>query len=287
VETRVKLENLPKVAHYMLLGWEVINNYCKHCLGKIWICWDPGGVQIDVVDVHAQVITCRVTSQDSGASWMLSAVYGATHGPERRTLFKELTVVKADMGRKPWLITGDFNVIIYPDEKWGKEGFSCYEKEFVDCIQNLEVDDIAYTGCIHTWTNKQIGANFVSKKLDRVLANGDWLASFSNTAVEFLERGVSDHSPALVTVAKLVSYGPKPFKYFNFWADHKNFLQWVEDGWRTEVNGFSMFRFYSKLKSTKIVLKAKNREFFGGLGQKVMQARAKLEAAQAEFLTSR
>jgi hypothetical protein len=104
--------------------------------------------------------------------------------------------------------------------------------------------------------------------------------------VEFLERGVSDHSSALVTVAKLMSYGPKPFKYFNFWSDHKNFLQWVEDGWRTEVDGFSMFRFYSKLKSTKTVLKAKNREFFGGLGQKVMQARANLESAQAEFIAS-
>jgi len=115
---------------------------------------------------------------------------------------------------------------------------------------------------------------------------GDWLVSFSNTAVEFLERGVSDHSSALVTVAKLMSYGPKPFKYFNFWSDHKNFLQWVEDGWRTEVDGFSMFRFYSKLKSTKTVLKAKNREFFGGLGQKVMQARANLESAQAEFIAS-
>jgi hypothetical protein len=52
----------------------------------------------------------------------------------------------------PWLITGDFNVIQYPQEKWGKEGFSCYEKEFVDCIHNLEVDDIYIldTGCFHT-----------------------------------------------------------------------------------------------------------------------------------------
>ncbi|XP_062155298.1 uncharacterized protein LOC133863345 [Alnus glutinosa] len=268
-------------------GWKVINNYSKHCLGKIWICWDPGGVKIDVVNVHAQVITCSVTSLDSGGSWMISEVYRVNHGPESRSLFKELIEVKVAMGRKPWLITGDCNVIRFSDERWGKEGLSCYEKEFVDCIQNLEVDDIAFTGCFHSWTNKQIGADFVSKKLDRVLANGDWLATFSNTAVEFLERGVSDHSSALVTIAKQISYGPKPFKYFNFWSDHKNFLQWVEEGWRTEVDGFSMFRFYSKLKSTKTVLKVKNRECFGALGLKVKQDRANLESAQAEFIASR
>jgi hypothetical protein len=74
-ETRVKLENFSKVANCMIPGWEVINNYSKHCLGKIWICWDPGGVWIDVVDVHAQVITCRVTSPDSGVSWMLSCIW--------------------------------------------------------------------------------------------------------------------------------------------------------------------------------------------------------------------
>jgi hypothetical protein len=142
-------------------------------LGRIWICWDPGGVILEAFDVHSQVITCRVTSKDSGANWMLSAFYGATHGTDRRNLLKELRLMKDTMGRLPWLITGNFNVIKYPEEKWGKEGFSCYEKEFVECIQNLEVDDIAYTSYFHTWTNNQFGLDFVSKKLDRVLANGD------------------------------------------------------------------------------------------------------------------
>jgi len=100
-----------------------------------------------------------------------------TSGPDRRGLLTKLRLLKAAMGRVPW-ITGDFNVVRFPEEKWGKEGFSCYEKEFVDCIQHLEVDDIAYMGCYHTWTNNQAGSDFVSKKLDRVLANGEWLTSF-------------------------------------------------------------------------------------------------------------
>jgi len=265
LETRVKQDNFPKVAGSMLPGWEIINNYSKHCLGKIWICWDPGGVKLEVFDIHSQVITCRVISKDSGANWVIFAVYGATNGPDRRCLWTKLQLLKATMGRTPWMITG----------------------EFVGCLQHLEIDDIAFTGCYHTWTNKQPGSDFVSKKLDRVLANGEWFTSFSNTAVEFLERGVLDHSPALVTVAKLVSNGPKPFKFFNFWAEHKNFLEWIEEGWRVEVSGFSMFRLYAKLKVVKAVLKAKNREIFGGLGLKVLQARSDLAKAQSEFLASR
>jgi hypothetical protein len=49
-----------------------------------------------------------------------------------------------------------------------------------------------------------------------VLSNGAWLHSFGSTSVEFLERGISDHSLAFISVARFVSYGPKPFKSFNF-----------------------------------------------------------------------
>jgi hypothetical protein len=44
----------------------------------------------------------------------------------------------------------------------------------------------------------------------------EWLQRFGSTSVEFLEAGVSDHSPALVSIKKAMSFGPKPFKFYNF-----------------------------------------------------------------------
>jgi hypothetical protein len=196
-------------------------------------------------------------------------------------------MIKNAVGRSSWIIVGDFNVIRFPQEKWGNEGFSCYEKEFVECIQNLGVDDLSYSGCFHTWTNNQSGSDFVSKKLDRVLSNCEWLNQFGNTSVEFLERGVSDHSPALVTISSVTSYGPKPFKFFDYWAEHNNFLDWIGDAWRVEVEGYSMFCFYSKLKAVRDVLKVKNIEVFGNLGLKISQARHELAKAQNSFISSK
>jgi len=170
-------------------------------------------------------------------------------------------------------------VIRCPQEKWGKE--------FVDCMHNLEGDDISYTGCFHTWTNNQSGKDFVSKKLDRILSNCDWTKKFGNTTVEFLERGISDHSLALVAVSSYVSYGPKPFKFFNHWADHSQILEWIGDAWKIEVDGYSMFQFYAKLKAVRALLKSTNKEVYGGLGQRVMQARQDLAKAQSSFISSR
>lgn len=286
VETWVKQINFAKIVSSMLSGWEVINNYSAHYLGRVWICWDPGGSSIKVFDVHEQVITCHVNSADMGIPWMFSVVYGATQGLERRHLLQKLSYIKNLVGCHPWLLAGDFNVVRTVQEKWGNAGISCYGKEFEECIQGLEKDDLAYTGCFHTCTNNQAGPNFVYRKLDRVMSNVVWFEHFGNTSVEFLERGLSDHSQALVTVAKFISYGPKPFKFFNFWTEHAHFLDWTGEGWRVEVDGYAMYKLYSKLKYVKSVLKHKNLQVSGGLGHKVVQARHNLAIAQAEFLSS-
>jgi len=118
------------------------------------------------------------------------------------------------------------------------------------------------------------------------MANVNWLKDNGNTSVDFLERGLSDHSPSLVSVAKYVSYRPKPFKFFNFWVKHAQFLDWVDEGWKIEVTGYAMFRLYYRLNLLKIFSRSKNLEVFGGLSQKVVQARQNLAIAQSEFLSS-
>jgi hypothetical protein len=94
-----------------------------------------------------------------------------------------------------------------------------------------------------------------------------------------------NHSHALVSIERVKSFGPKPFKFFNFWANHRLFFDWVE-GWRISINGYSMFQLYTKLNAVKKILKAKNLECFGSLGQRVHQARQDLAVAQAMFIAS-
>jgi hypothetical protein len=207
-------------------------------------------------------------------SLSLSIVRGSTKGIERRMLWQELVSVKVQVGAFPWLIAGDFNVVRCQQEKWG------------NCIQSLEIEDLASTGFFHTWSNKRAGENFISKKLDRVMANFGWIKAFVDTFVDFFEGGISDHSPALVSIEDYISYGPKSFKFFNFWSDHGQFLDWIKEGWNSEVDGYSMFKLYSKLKGVKQILKAKNKEFFNGLGERVVLARKALAMAQEVLFAS-
>jgi len=276
-ETRVQECNALSILGSMFPGWKFFNNYSMHRLGKVWLCQDPGISSVSLVDAHSQVLTCMVHLNVHSSSWLTSTVYGANQGIERRSLWRRLEFLKRGLNSFPWLLVGDFNAIRSHKENWGGGGLSCYDIEF---------DDLAYCGCLHTWSNKQSGLAFISKKLDRVLANIEWIQKFGNTSVDFLEAGISDHSPALIEVEKYVSFGPKPFKFFNFWADHKLFLQWVEDGWKHSVEGYSMLKLFSKLKAVKKILKVKNLEIFGGLRQKVNKAKNEPDLAQSAFIAS-
>ena len=81
------------------------------------------------------------------------------------------------------------------------------------------------------------------------------MSLFGRTIVEFPLGGISDHSSALISVGIMQSFGPKPFKFFNYWLNHEGFLNWVDNGWFIQVEGYPMYRLYVKLKAVKVVLK--------------------------------
>jgi hypothetical protein len=146
---------------------------------------------------------------------------------------------------------------------------------------------LGFFGCFFTWNNHSEGPRFVARKLDRVLGNEECFCNFGSSNVEFLSSGVSDHSPALISIGSIVSFGPKPFKFYNYWIEHQDFMSWVSSCWNKEFHGVPMFRLYSKLKALKAVMKVENAACFGNLRSRVVEARGKLDLAQKAVLDTR
>jgi hypothetical protein len=146
--------------------------------------------------------------------------------------------------------------------------------------------DLNFNGCFYTWTNKSENPRFVARKLDRVLANEYWVSYFGKTIVEFKSGGVSDHSPAIISVGSLQRFGPKPFKFFNYWVEHKEYMSWVKEGWDFQVDGIPRYQLYARLKVLKNVLRVNNQLCFGDLKKRVMEARDNLNLAQKEVFNS-
>lgn len=124
----------------------------------------------------------------------------------------------------------------------------------------------------------------MARKLDHVMSNEIWMEKFGQIAVEFLECGMSDHSPAHISVGKV----QQTFLSFLIFGLNMNesFLSWVDKGWKIRVQGVPLFILYAKLKSVRRVLKGINAEVIGGINQKVIQAKARLDQVQKEYINS-
>ncbi|KAI7986846.1 hypothetical protein LOK49_LG14G01078, partial [Camellia lanceoleosa] len=84
--------------------------------------------------------------------------------------------------------------------------------------------DLSYGGCQFTWANKRGAGDYIATKIDRVLVNEVWLINFPGSSASFLPFGISDHSPAVVNISDSKNSFKKPFKYFDFWSKHPEFL---------------------------------------------------------------
>ena len=78
----------------------------------------------------------------------------------------------------------------------------------------------------------------------------------------------------------------KPFKFFNFWTRHPNFLQVVKTSWELIVDGLPMMVLQKKLKRLKGCLRAFNQLKFADITLKVKEKSKEYEAVQLSNLTS-
>ncbi|KAK9668245.1 hypothetical protein RND81_13G044400 [Saponaria officinalis] len=244
VETRVKAHNASSIGSKLFgHNWGVADNYQFHPNGIIWLAWNKARTRVDVIHTSTQVITCL-----------------------------------------PWLLMGDFNVVLHDDEKRSDAMFNYGSmRDFGDCCQLLQIMDLPSQGMFYTWSNKQLADARTWCKLDRVMGNYAWFQANLNVQVEFLEPGVSDHSPALAYfVTQNVNKG-KCFKFLNGWILHQGFQQTVRDHWAKRFRGTKMYCFFQKLKSLKGELRELHKRNYSLISQRVAEARADLFLTQQQL----
>ncbi|KAG5595838.1 hypothetical protein H5410_037070 [Solanum commersonii] len=110
----------------------------------------------------------------------ISKGFREVDGPEYKTQLEGLTEVQ----NIPWLVGGDFNVIMNEEEKQGGMNFNQYEAlDFGQCINNCELMELKYSGSKFTWWNGRIEGGCIFKRLDRVFGNQDFFDLLSSSEV--------------------------------------------------------------------------------------------------------
>ena len=113
-------------------------------------------------------------------------------------------------------------------------------------------------GCNFTWSNGREGDARVLEKLDRVLANWEWMALFPNALAEAIPPIGSDNNPIILTPTPTPTPQPpklaRRFKFEAFWLDEAECEMLIENSWKLEVPGSYMYQLHAKIKTSRSLL---------------------------------
>ncbi|KAJ9544003.1 hypothetical protein OSB04_023710 [Centaurea solstitialis] len=281
VETHLRADMLGNICNQVFGSWKWISNTNVSPNGtRIILAWDDCVGDVMMLECHAQFIHCFVRLRGGTGSFFLTIVYGSNSCVERRELWSGLRKAKVLMGTQPWTIMGDFNSMLFPHDGFGGTSRrNASMEEFFSCVEDIEVLDVNYSGIQYTWVQKPNGGDGIVRKLDRIMANLEFLDVFTHSSVVFKPQGLSDHAVGVLEINVVKTPKKRGFKFDNFVVDHHDFLPVVLNEWRRPVFGSFMHKLLTHLKHLKQPLR-KLHGRYGDMSKRVDDLHSTLNVIQ-------
>ncbi|XP_057958675.1 uncharacterized protein LOC131151447 [Malania oleifera] len=272
----MSLDKLKSMMQKKFSNWQQLNNFDLHDAGRIVILWDPLKVLVQTHHASPQAVHCTVKCLVSSNTFLCSFIYGYNSLVSRRPLWLDL-VQTGSSSTMPWMLLGDFNFFLKPVERRNGSPVSVYEtKDINDCFNEVGLSDLNSSGCLITWSNGNVWS-----KLDRVVVNQCWLGTGWNSHAVFQFPGIlSDHSVCLVNFFADQDLGALPFKFFNMWSTHADFMRIVKDVWENEFVGKLQYCFCKKLQILKKPLRLLNSSNFSHISSRAEIATSEVKDLQ-------
>ncbi|XP_060200341.1 uncharacterized protein LOC132628591 [Lycium barbarum] len=129
------------------LGYQLCYSNCNN---QIWIFCDHN-YECIILEDKEQHVTCSIKYQED--TILLTVVYAKCDEQLRETLWDELRLI-ANNSNSPWMVVGDFNCILAPEEKKGGTIHRMSKSmPLLNCMMDCSLEDAGYIGSTYTWCN--------------------------------------------------------------------------------------------------------------------------------------
>ena len=134
----------------------------------------------------------------------------------------------------PWIVFGNFNEIVYSYEK--SKGLARDGKQmanFRDCLDRCGLFDLGFVGQRFTWCNGWHGDQRTKLRLDRMVANEDWLRLHPEANVHHFSMSISDHCMLVLALKRNQPRKPmkKRFMFEAMWTREEGCREIIESVW--------------------------------------------------------
>ena len=160
-------------------------------------------------------------------------------------------------------------MILSQSEKYSGQPYACSSNDpFYSFLDSFGMVDLGFFGNPFIWSNKHQDHHLIKERLDRGIANSQWIHLFPHFSVHHLLAQIFDHNPILLDTAPSDNSLPRPFRFEEFWTYDTSCGSIISNAWVKSFNGSSSFILSKKLKATKAALKIWNSNHFGNIQKK-------------------
>jgi len=225
--------------------------------GGLILSWIKDVFNLEEYHISQQWISATGILQQSNFRCNICLVYAPNNQNERLVVWNQLRELKVNI-TIPWILTGDFNEVICPQERRGASNTTLGMRELAQCIQDLNMIDLDIN-LKYTWMRVN-----AASRIDRLLVDTEVVESFPGLRAYCKDRSLSDHHPIVLAFSNM-DWGPVPFRSMDCWLKESSFLTVFKQEW-LQLSGLTLDQ---KLKKLKAPLKKWNKEVFGHIDMKI------------------
>jgi hypothetical protein len=197
--------------------------------GGILLAWDTSVLEVDRVSLDPHAITVEVIPRDNNR-WWLTTVYGPQSNEDKIEFMRELAE-RRSLCPGPWMILGDFNMILHAEDKNNDRLDRNMMARFRHFVHEHEMRDLYLHGRLYTWSNERESPTLT--RIDRALVSVDWDLLHPDAFLQALSSSVSDHAP--IHLGLSAAFRPKRrFKFEVFWLKLEGFDEALKEAWRCD-----------------------------------------------------
>ena len=161
-------------------------------------------------------------------TWRFTGFYG---NPETHKHHESWAILK-NLNRNfslPWLCAGDFNEILRSHEKkGGRARPEVQMRDFYETLDECGFSNLGFIGKKFTLCKRLTGGVTVWERLDRAIANYEWISLFPGYSVAHLNTVFSDHKPLSIHMEGMPIQNQRPWRFEQVWLNDESCRTTVE-----------------------------------------------------------
>ena len=166
--------------------------------GGIAVLWNNGNVHASVLFKETRAIHMLVHNPNKVQNSIISGIYAPAQPRDKRDFWNHSVELNNAIDLL-WCLMGDFNEILYPNEKLGRQPPATTRFHRLNYFLSvINAEYVQVSGRLFIW-KKKIHTHLIYERLDRTMIRKDWSTLYPDTYETHGNFSCFDHCPIIMS----------------------------------------------------------------------------------------